>query len=333
MQDFNDLSYFAHVVDHGGFAPASRATGIPKSKLSRRVAALEKRLGVQLLRRTTRSISVTEVGQRYYAHCAAMLAEAEAAQEAIDQTLAEPQGLIRLSCPPGLLYFGIAARLAAFMAQCPRVQVHLEATSRRVDLVREGFDLALRVRFPPLEDSELHVRLLSKSPQRLMASPALFEHYPQPEVPGDLYGLPSLDWARPEGARSWCLDGPDGVSTQVDHSPRLVTDDVVTLHQAALEGLGVVQLPLLIAGNDLAAGKLVEVLPGWAPRSGQLQAVFPARRGLLPSVRALIDFLADSFDDIDYDPSGADSSRTRRWEQQASRTGFLQTVNPDDRKP
>src|SRR5690625_3040402 len=197
MQDLNDLSYFVHVVDHGGFAAAGRATGVPKSKLSRRVAALEARLGVQLLQRTTRNMSVTEVGQRYYTHCAAMLAEATAAQETIDRTLAEPQGLVRLSCPPGLLYFGMAGRLAQFMAQCPRVQVQLEATSRRVDLVREGFDLALRVRFPPMEDSELHVRRLSKSPQRLMASPALFENHPQPAVPGDLYGLPSLDWERP----------------------------------------------------------------------------------------------------------------------------------------
>src|SRR5690625_502544 len=198
MQDLNDLSYFAHVVDNGGFAAASRATGIPKSKLSRRIAALEQRLGVQLLRRTTRSISVTEIGQRYYIHCAAILAEAASAQEAIEQTLGEPQGLIRLSCPPGLLYFGIAKRLVGFMAQCPRVEVQLEATSRRVDLVREGFDLAIRVRFPPIEDSELHVRLLTHSPQRLMAAPALFEHYRQPKAPGDLHGLPSLDWQRPD---------------------------------------------------------------------------------------------------------------------------------------
>ncbi|HLQ86848.1 MAG TPA: LysR substrate-binding domain-containing protein [Salinisphaeraceae bacterium] len=300
MQDLNDLAYFVHVVDHGGFAPAGRATGIPKSKLSRRVAALEKSLGVQLLRRTTRSISVTQIGQRYHAHCTAMLAEAEAAQEAIEQTLAEPRGLIRLSCPPALLYFGVAARLAQFMAQCPRVRIHLEATNRRVDLVREGFDLALRVRFPPIEDSELHARLLTRSPQRLMAAPALFERHPQPQTPSDLPALPTLDWDRTNDDYSWRLDGPDGVVTQIEHAPRLVTDDMVTLRRAALQGLGVVQLPLLVGGDDLAAGRLVEVLPGWAPRSGEWQAVFPERRGLLPSVRALIDFLVDSYGDVDF---------------------------------
>lgn len=302
MQDFNDLSYFVHVVDHGGFTPASRATGVPKSRLSRRVAELEQRLGVQLLRRTTRSISVTEVGQRFYTHCAAMVAEAEAAQEAVEETLAEPQGLIRMSCPPGLLYFVIASRLSRFMAQYPRVRMHLVATSRRVDLVREGLDLALRVRFPPIEDSELHVRRLSNSPQCLMASPALFQHYRQPKEPGDLHDLPSLDWERPNGEYSWCLDGPNDASTRIDHQPRLITDDVVTLRRAAVEGLGVVQLPLLIGGDDLTAGKLVDVLPGWSPRGGELQAIFPVRRGLLPAVRALIDFLAESFGEVDFKP-------------------------------
>lgn len=303
MQDLNDLSYFVHVVDHGGFAAASRATGIPKSKLSRRVAALEKHLGVQLLRRTTRSISVTDVGHRFHAHCSAMMAEAEAAQETIDYTLAEPQGLIRLSCPPPLLYFGVADRLARFMTQYPRVHVHLEDTNRRVDIVREGFDLALRVRFPPIEDSELHVRVLSKSPQLLMASPELFQYHPCPEAPGDLHGLPTLDWDRSDNDYTWRLSGPDGVSTQVSHVPRLITNDMVTLRQAAIEGLGIVQLPLLIGGNDLNAGRLVEVLPGWAPQSGEWQAVFPARRGLVPSVRALIDFLAHSFDTVDFQPN------------------------------
>src|SRR5699024_10041445 len=118
----------------------------------------------------------------------------------------------------------------------------------------------------------------------------------QPEAPGDLHGLPSLDWQRPDNRHTWCLDSADGASTQVDHEPRLVTDDMVALRHAALQGLGMVQLPLMVAGDDLSAGRLLTVLPDWAPRSGQLQVVFPQRRGLLPSVRALIDFLAASFD-------------------------------------
>ena len=307
MQDLNDLFYFVQVVDHGGFAPAARAIGVPKSKLSRRVAQLEQRLGVGLIHRSTRNLAVTELGQAYYEHCAAMLIEAEAAQETIDRSIAQPQGLIRMSCPPGMLCFVVAEQLSTFMAKYPAVRVELEASGRRVDLVREGFDLAIRVRFPPLEDSELNVRVLSQSPQRLMAAPCLFEKYSRPVVPGDLNGLPSLDWVRPSPSHTWCLDGPDGASTQIDHRPRLVTDDLITLRRAALAGLGVVQLPLLVGGRDVTDGTLIDVLPGWTPRGGVVQAVFPSRRGLLPGVRALIDFLAERFADQDFMTGASDN--------------------------
>lgn len=291
------MFYFVQVVDHGGFAPAARATGVPKSTLSRRVAQLEQRLGVSLIHRSTRNLSVTELGQAYYEHCAAMVAEAEAAEETMDRSIAEPQGLVRLSCPPALLNFVVADQLLAFMTHYPRVKVELEASGRRVDVVREGFDLAIRVRFPPLEDSELNVRVFSHFPQRLMAAPSLFEHYGCPSVPGDLNNLPSLDWVRSGHTHSWCLDGPEGASTRIDHQPRLVTDDLNTLRRAALAGMGVVQLPLWVGAQDITDGTLINVVPDWAPRSGIVHAVFPSRRGLLPGVRSLIDFLAERFAD------------------------------------
>src|SRR6478609_9126967 len=128
MQDLNDLYYFVQVVDHAGFAPAGRALGMPKSKLSRRIALLEERLGVRLIQRSTRRFAVTEIGQNYYAHCKAMLVEAQSAQEAIDQTRAEPCGIVRLTCPVALLDVRVGEMIAAFMAAYPRVEVHLEAT-------------------------------------------------------------------------------------------------------------------------------------------------------------------------------------------------------------
>ncbi|MES1926571.1 LysR substrate-binding domain-containing protein [Salinisphaera sp. T31B1] len=309
MQDLNDLFYFVQVVEHGGFAAAGRAIGVPKSKLSRRLAQLETRLGVVLIHRSTRSLTVTELGQAYYEHCAAMLVEAQAAQATIDRSIAEPRGLIRVSCPPGLLCFVVAEYLSAFMQRYPGVRIELEASGRRVDVIREGFDLAIRVRFPPFEDSELKVRMLSRSPQRLMAAPSLFERYWQPAVPGDLQGLPSLDWTRPGPTHTWCLDGPAGTSTQIDHRPRLVTDDLISLRRAALAGLGVVQLPMLVGGQDIAAGTLVDALPGWTPRTGVVQAVFPSRRGLLPAVRLLIDYLAEHFADQDFLTDTLDGDR------------------------
>src|SRR5262245_52247792 len=158
MQDLNDLYYFAEVVDHGGFAPAGRAIGVPKSKLSRRIALLEDRLGVRLIQRSTRRFAVTEIGQNYYAHCKAMLVEAQSAQEAIDLTRAEPCGTGRMPCPVALLDERAGDMLARFLAQYPRIEMHLEATNRRVDVVSEAVDVAIRVRPPPLSDSDLVMR-------------------------------------------------------------------------------------------------------------------------------------------------------------------------------
>lgn len=300
MQDLNDLFYFVKVVDHGGFAPAGRALGVPKSKLSRRVAVLEDRLDTRLINRSTRRFAITELGQEYYRHCVAMLVEAEAAQEVIERSRAEPRGVIRMSCPPGLIYFHVGQLIVRFMAKYPEVTVEIDATSRRVDVLKEGLDLALRVRFPPLEDSGLTMKVLSRSPQCLMASRQFFETHSKPQTPEDLANLPSLDFESSDGKHVWCLDGPDGGSVQVRHTPRLVTDDVFTLRQAALEGLGVVRMPMIVGGRDLVEGRLINALPGWRPRGGILHAVFPSRRGLLPAVRALLDFLGDAMDDVDF---------------------------------
>ena len=300
MQDLNDLFYFVQVVDYSGFAPAGRALGVPKSKLSRRITALETRLGVRLINRSTRGISVTELGRAYYQRCVAMLDEAHAAQETIEQTLLEPRGLIRMSCPTGLLYFRIAPLVSQFMQAYPQVTMHVTATSRRVDMVREGFDLALRVRSLPLEDSDLNLRVISQSPQRLVAAPALFERYRRPQAPDELSRLPSLSSARPNNIYSWTLQGRNGERTTVNHTPRLITDDFVTLHRAALDGHGILQLPVLISSRDLLAGNLVDALPGWAPPGDVFHAVFPSRRGLLPAARALLDFLIDRIGDVDF---------------------------------
>ncbi|PHQ17134.1 LysR substrate-binding domain-containing protein [Marinobacter profundi] len=300
MQDLNDLYYFVQVVDHSGFAPAGRAMGVPKSKLSRRIAILEDRLDTRLINRSTRRFTVTELGQEYYRHCVAMLVEAEAAQEVIDRSRAEPRGVVRLSCPPGLIYFHVGKLLVQFMERYPQVKVEIDATSRRVDVIREGFDLALRVRFPPLEDSGLTMKVLCQSPQCLMASPDFMRQYPHPNDPAELATMPSLDFEPADGQHIWWLDGPDGDSARVRHDPRLVTDDVFTLREAAIAGLDVVRMPLIVAGRDLVEGRLVNVIPGWQPRGGILHAVFPSRRGLVPAVRTLLDFLADAMDDVDF---------------------------------
>ncbi|MBO3275359.1 LysR family transcriptional regulator [Pseudomonas schmalbachii] len=295
MEDLNDLYYFAQVVEHGGFAPAGRALDMPKSKLSRRIAALEERLGVRLIQRSTRHFSVTEIGQEFHRHCLAMLVEAEGAAEVIERHRSEPQGVVRLACPTALLHFWVGPMLARFMVDHPLVELHVEATNRHVDLIQEGIDIALRVRFPPLESSDLVMKVLGNSRQMLVATPELRARLPEKATPADVATLPSLHWGSPQREYQWHLDGPGEVRASVRHQPRLVTDDLMALRQAALLGVGVVHLPSVVVRADLDEGRLVNLLPDWAPRTGLVHAVFPSRRGLLPSVRALLDFLEEEF--------------------------------------
>lgn len=296
MQDLNDLYLFAQVVEHGGFAAAGRAVGVPKSKLSRRIGALEARLGVRLIQRTTRRFAVTDIGQEYYRHCVAMLVEAEAAQDLIERTRTEPQGTIRVSCPPALVCFEVGDMITRFMAANPRVTIHLVSTSRRIDPISDGIDVAIRVRFPPLEETDLVLRVLGRSEQRLVASPSCIESAGAKLVPAAVGSLPSAGFGPPKPRHVWRLNGPDGAVAEVVYSPRLVTDDIAQLRSAALAGVGVVQLPMMAVEHDIAAGWLVDILPDWQPEAGLVHAVFPSRRGLLPSVRALIDHLVAEYD-------------------------------------
>ena len=301
MQDFNDLVYFAHVVDHRGFAPAARALAVPKSKLSRRIAALEERLGVRLIQRSTRRFSVTDVGESYYRHCKAMLVEAQAAQDAVEQASGEPRGIVRMSCPIALLHARVAAMVVEFMALNPKVEIHLMGTNRPVDLVAEGYDIAIRARTPPLEDSSLAMRELAQRDWYLVGSPAFCEQHPVPAVPADLDRLPSLGDSLSERDHRWHLVGPGGTTATIAYRPRLVTDDLQSLRAAAVAGLGVVQLPAMLLEDDLHSGRLVRLLPEWWSKGAVVHAVFPSRRGLLPSVRSLIDFLALKFGELQED--------------------------------
>ena len=298
MQDLNDLYYFVQVVRSSGFAPAGRALDIPKSRLSRRIALLEERLGVRLIQRSTRSFAVTELGQEYFDQCLSMLAGAEAAQDVIDRTHAEPQGTIRMSAPPALIYYFLGDVVARFMEKCPKVHVYLKSFSRPVDVLREGYDLAVRVRFGAIESSDLVMKHLGIGAQCLVASPALTRYLPHPGDPERLSDMPTLALGTEQRECQWKLNGSNGERLVVPFTPRLVTDDMLALKQAALRGVGVVALPLLMIHEELDAGQLVNVGGAWQPEPGNVHAVFPSRRGLLPAVRELLDFMSDEYRQI-----------------------------------
>lgn len=301
--DLNDLFYFAKVVEHQGFSAAARALGVPKSKISRRIAELEKRLGTQLLYRSTRKLHITEIGKLYYQHCEAMLIEAESAQELIERNHSEPRGLIRMTCPIALLHAHIGDMLAEFLLKHPQVQVHLEASNRRVDVVAEGVDLAIRVRPLPLESSDLVLKILSDRGLCLVAAPMLIQQMGLPTHPNDLRHWPSLGLGQTQGQQplqfEWCLTHENGERVVIEHSPRLVTTDMVALRASAMAGVGLVQLPNLMVPKQVANGELVKLLPQWSPRREIIHVVFPSRRGMLPAVRALIDFLCQKYESFE----------------------------------
>ncbi len=301
MYDLNELYLFAQIVEHQGIASASRALGVPKSRLSRHLATLEERLGVRLINRSTRQFAVSDLGMEYYQHCLTMLEGAKAAQSVIDSSQAEPRGLVRISCPTALLNFLVAGMIARFMDRYPEVEVHLESTNRQIDPLREGFDIALHVGFPPFESSGLIMKQLSSSPQELVGSPQLIERLGSPRNLADLARFPSLSLGGCSNQYTWNMEGPDGVQATVLHTPRLVTDDMITLRRVALEAGGIVQLPRLVVFKDIRNEVLRPLLPDWAPVQGVVHALFPSRRGLPHLVRTLLDFLASSFRELDFE--------------------------------
>lgn len=290
MRDFNDLQFFTAVVLNRGFSAAARALGVPKSRISRRVTLLEERLGVRLLDRTTRGLGLTQVGQQVFEHARAAVIEAEAAEEAAFRMQAEPRGLVRLSCPLGL-QGAITASMAAFLAAHPLLRLQCVVTNRRVDLIHEGIDVAIRVRERLDSDADLQVKQIGVSRRILVASPRLLAEKGAPTTPAELPAFPILQQEQ-QGGTAWFLTAENGETRSVPIEPRLATDSFDVLIAAACQGAGIVLLPAAQCRDALASGALVRVLPEWSGTDGIVHIVFASRRGMLPSVRAVIDFVA-----------------------------------------
>jgi DNA-binding transcriptional LysR family regulator len=290
VRDFNDLQFFAAVVVHRGFSAAARALGLPKSRVSRRVALLEERLGVRLLDRTTRGLGLTQVGQQVFEHARAAVIEAEAAEEVALRMQAEPRGLVRLSCPLGL-QGAIAGPLPDFLAAHPLLRVQLITTNRRIDLIHEGVDVAIRVRERLDTDADLQMKRIGVSKRILVASPKLLAKMDQPTTPAGLANFPILHQEE-QGGSTWHLTAENGDVSTVAIEPRLATGSFDILLAAACQGAGIALLPATYCQEALFSGALVRVLPQWSGTDGILHLVFASRRGMLPSVRAVIDFAA-----------------------------------------
>ena len=295
MRDLNDLQFFTSVVTHGGFSAAARELGVPKSKVSRRVAQLEDQLGVRLVERSTRRFKVTDIGQSVYQHARAAVSEAEAIDDIVHRQKAEPQGLVRVSCPQGvdrLLAYG----LPAFLARHPKLRVHTLVSNRRVDLIEEGIDIAIRVRQRLDTDADLQVKIMFETAVFLVASPRFIEANGLPAAPVDLPRFPTISQTDRPGLDRWALVNAAGEEAIVEHEPRLAASAFPIIIQAAIDGVGIALLPEHGGREALRDGRLVRVLPDWSYPAGIVHAVFTSRRGLLPGVRAVIDFIAEVLD-------------------------------------
>lgn len=298
MQDLNDLYFFAKVVEQGGFTAASRVLGIPKSRLSRRLSELEGRLGTRLLQRNTRGITLTDLGNRYYQHCQVMLAAADAAHLAITSSLAEPSGQVRISCLLPVARDKLAPVLPDFLERYPHINLDFVLTNRRVNLLEEGIDVAIRVRAIDDEDPNLATRRLIATSSLLVAAPALIAQIltlTSLEHPRALAKLPFLGATEQDQRLHLPLIGPHSERYELVTKVRLAIEEFTVRKHAAIRGLGITMLPIDTCREEIAAGSLVQILPAWSPPNASLQIVYPTQRGLLPAVRVFIDFLIEHF--------------------------------------
>ena len=294
MNDLNDLYYFAMVVEHSGFAAAERALGIPKSRLSRRISQLETDMGARLLQRSTRRFAVTDVGQSVYRHAQSMIAEASAAREVVDRLSAEPRGLVRVSVPVGIAQELMPKLLPDFLARYPLVRVQMHVNNRRVDVINEGFDVAIRVRAKLDDDGSLVMRSFGQIQELLVASPKYLDRAGRPRDPDELANHITLSMSEDEARQRWELQGEGGEVRRVELKPRISGFDFPMLMALAKQGLGVTLIPETICADAVRNRELEVVLPAWRLPMGICHAVFASRRGLLPAVRMFIDYLAEN---------------------------------------
>jgi DNA-binding transcriptional LysR family regulator len=316
--DLNDLYYFCEIVRHGGIAAAERSTREPKSKLSRRLAQLEDRLGVRLVERSTRRFRVTDVGQLFYKHCYNMVLEAQQAQAAVAGVKERPSGTVRMSCPTALLET-VTPILASFLAAHPDVSLDVVTGNLALDLIDQRIDVALRVRFSLEGDANLTMRSLATSTRILVASPLIAAQIGGETDPELLASLPTLAFSGDDVPDVWQLVGPDSKEKSVRVKPRLTCGEASVLRSAATAGLGVALIPEHFCQEELHDGRLVRLLPEWSKQTGLVHLVFTTRRGLTPAVRALIDHLAIGIkEEKSLGPSSGFTGRpTRQSDRQA----------------
>ncbi len=292
MDRFQEMRAFVTVVDSGSFVRAAEALGASKTAVSRLVGDLESRLGTRLLHRTTRKLSLTPEGQLFHERCTQLLQDVEEAEAELSAQSGEAIGQVRVNVPTTFGLLHLAPLWPAFMAQHPKVMLDVTLADRLVDLVDEGYDLAVRI--ARLQTSTLVSRQITSTRMILCASPEYLRRHGTPAHPADLARHAVIAYTLLSMGEQWEFEGPQG-AVSVKVVPRMRTNSGDTCCAAAVQHQGIVLQPSFLVGSHLASGALVEVLPAYRSIELGVYAVYPSRKHLTPKVRALIDFLVDAF--------------------------------------
>ncbi|AXY56908.1 LysR family transcriptional regulator [Acinetobacter chinensis] len=295
LSDLDDFYCFALVVEHGGFSAAERATDIPKSKLSRRVYNLEERLGVRLIQRSSRHFAVTDMGMNIYRHAQVMMNAAQAAHDMVDHLSIQPRGVIKVSLPVSIAQNEIAKVLPEFLKIYPEIKVQLMVSNRRIDIINEGIDIALRVRSSLDDDPSLVIRKFSTIEQHLFASQAYLNEFGDMKQPEDLSQHKILSMADEHLDQHIVVHDHNNHQKKIKVNPVVMGSDLMMLAQLTRQNCGIALLPDTIAQDFIKTGELVRVLPEWKAPHGIFHAVYASRRGMLPAVRVFIDYLVEKF--------------------------------------
>ena len=284
--DLNEIAIFVKVVDSGSFTGAAKSLGLPKSTVSRKITQLEERLGVRLLQRTTRTLSLTDTGSAYYNQCSRVISDIEEANIAVTEMQSRPTGLLRITAP---MLFGsrvLSDLVSEFLQSNPEIQVDMVLTDQPLDLIQEGIDVAFRVGH--LADSSLIARSLGSVQVITSASPDYIAKYGSPKHPEDLKQHHTLSW----GNAPWEYHHPEKIS--VDVKPKVKVNDALSLRKLTLNGLGISKLPAFICANDIKKGTLKPILCDWAVESAPIHAMYPSNRHLSVKVRSFVDFIIEN---------------------------------------
>lgn len=293
MARFDDVEVFLRVVERGSFNGAAAQLGLPATSVSRKIKALEDRLGVQLLHRTTRRVWPSEAGQTYYQQCVDAIAALERADAAVRALTQEPEGPLKvhITYAPAILI--LEPELSTFRARYPKVQLHLTLDNHPIDLIEHGFDVG--VRSGPVRDSSYHIRRLGGQTLSLMASPSYLDSAGRPSHPRELEQHDLIAVRHGPGPLSWDLEGP-GEPVSLKINPRLITNDPILALRQTIGGGGILMLSGCLARRRFQAGELEEVLPGWHRRDVlETVALFPARATLDLKVRVFVDFMVEAY--------------------------------------